>query len=103
MGINDQARDAQRRLMEKIRPPVPDTVSQSAPEETYMIYKSYKTYMSYTDTPERFANMMITLCFKQGYLLDQLLRAIEKKFVEEGGFREKLFRKRMDYRNNRHI
>lgn len=44
-------------------------------------------------------SLMITLCFKQGYLLDQLLRAIEKKFITEGGFREKLFRKRMDYRN----
>ena len=67
---------------------------------TYKSYKTYTSYMSYTINPERFANMMITLCFKQGYLLDHLLRAIEKKFITEGGFREKLFRKRIEYRTS---
>ena len=66
----------------------------------YKSYESYTTYKSYMGEPEGFANLMITLCFKQGYLLDQLLRAIEKKFITEGGFREKLFRKRIDYRSN---
>lgn len=62
-------------------------------------YKSYTTYMSYTDTPERFANLLITLCFKEGYLLDQLLKAIEEKFIREGGIRENLLKKRLEYRN----
>ncbi len=35
-------------------------------EEPYKSYKTYTTYMSYVGEPERFANMMITLCFKQG-------------------------------------
>lgn len=49
--------------------------------------------------PENFANLMITLCQRQGYLMDQLLRSKERKFVTEGGFRENLFKKRREYRN----
>lgn len=55
---------------------------------------------NWTNSPERFANLMITLISVESYLLDQLLRAQEKKFVQEGGFREKLFRKRDEYRKN---
>src|SRR3989338_327480 len=42
--------------------------------------------------PENFANLMLTLCHKQGYIMDQFLRAKEKNFVERGGFRENLFK-----------
>jgi len=47
--------------------------------------------------PENFANMMICLCYKQGYLIDQFLRSKQEKFVKEGGFRENLFRKRREF------
>lgn len=50
------------------------------------------------DNPENFANLMICLCFKQGYLLDQFLRSKQKKFVKEGGFRENLFKKRQEFK-----
>lgn len=46
---------------------------------------------------EDFANLMICLIFKQTYLLDQLTRAQESKFVKEGGFRENLFKKRREF------
>jgi len=46
---------------------------------------------------ENFANLMICLCYKQGYLMDQFLRAKEKKFVQTGGFRENLFKKRREF------
>lgn len=49
---------------------------------------------------ENFANLMICLCYKQGYLLDQLLRSKQKEFIEKGGFRENLFRKRSEFRKN---
>ncbi|HKY74105.1 MAG TPA: four helix bundle suffix domain-containing protein [Patescibacteria group bacterium] len=49
--------------------------------------------------PENFANLMLTLCHKQGYLMDQFLRAKEKIFVEKGGFKENLFRKRNAFKN----
>lgn len=48
---------------------------------------------------ENFANLMICLIFKENFLLDQLLRSQENKFVKEGGFRENLFKKRLAYRN----
>lgn len=54
------------------------------------------TNLDFTN-PENFANLMITLCQKQGYLMDQLLRSKEKLFIEQGGFRENLFRKRREY------
>lgn len=50
------------------------------------------------EKPENFANMTICLCYKQGYLMDQFLRSKEKKFVQTGGFREDLFKKRRDYK-----
>lgn len=50
------------------------------------------------ENPENFANLMLTLCHKQGYLMDQFLRAKEKNFVEKGGFRENLFKKRREYK-----
>ncbi len=58
------------------------------------------TYGTYLTNGENFANLMITLCFKEGYLLDRLVQAQQNKFVKEGGFREKLFKKRIDYKNN---
>lgn len=65
-----------------------------------MSYKSYKTYMTYLTSVESYANLMGTLCIIEGYLLDQLLRAQRDKFIKEGGFREKLFRERMEYKNS---
>lgn len=51
------------------------------------------------DNRENFANMMICLCYKQGYLMDQFLRAKQEKFVKEGGFRENQFKKRHEYKS----
>lgn len=66
----------------------------------YKSYMTYKTYMSYMNSPESFGNLMITLCFKVGFLLDKLLEAQKNKFIKEGGFRENLFKKRMEYKKN---
>lgn len=64
-------------------------------------HKSHELYESYLTNPESFANFMITLCFKQGYLLDQFLKALRDKFIHEGGFRENLFRKRLEFKNKK--
>ena len=65
---------------------------------SYKTYMSHKPYTSYLQNPEDFANLMVTLCFTEGYLLDRLLYAQEQKFIKEGGFRENLFRKRQEFR-----
>jgi len=49
---------------------------------------------------EKAANFMVNLLNQTNYLLDQQIRSLEKKFIEEGGFTENLFRKRMEYRKN---
>lgn len=59
--------------------------------------KSYKTYL---ENPENAANMMICLINQANYLLDQQLRTLEKQFLEDGGFTERLYRKRRDYRGD---
>ena len=50
------------------------------------------------DNAENFANLMICLCYKQGYLIAQFLRAKQEKCVKEGGFRENLFKKRREFK-----
>ncbi len=74
---------------------------ESITNETNLSNLSNWTHLDFTKG-ENFANLMICLLFKESYLLDQLLRAQEATFVKEGGFREKLFRKRKEYlgRNN---
>jgi len=49
--------------------------------------------------PEVAANAMICLIHQTNYLLDQQLRALEKEFLEEGGFTERLYRTRTQIRN----
>lgn len=51
------------------------------------------------ESAENFANLMVCLCYKQGYLMDQFIRAKQDKFVKEGGFRENLFKKRREYKS----
>lgn len=63
-------------------------------------YTAYTTYMSYTAYPEQFANLVLTLCYKEGYLLDRFLAATKERFIREGGFKENLFKARVEYRRN---
>lgn len=61
--------------------------------------KSNKTNWTYLlQTPEEFANLMITLISRENYLLDQLIRSLEAKFITEGGYSENLFKKRLAQR-----
>lgn len=63
---------------------------------SYNDYNNYKNYKSYIENPEAAANTMICLINQTNSLLDQKLRWLEEKFVSEGGFRENLFRKRLE-------
>jgi len=59
---------------------------------------SLKDYQPYLASPEAAANAMVCLINQTNQLLDQKLRWTEEKFVKEGGFRENLFKKRLEYR-----
>jgi four helix bundle suffix protein len=58
---------------------------------------SYETYATYIEAkpPEVVANILICLIHQTNYLLDQLLRKLEKDFVKEGGLRERMTRARL--------
>jgi len=45
--------------------------------------------------------MAFCLIHQTSFLLDQLLRLLEKEFLEEGGFTERLYRTRSDVRSRR--
>ena len=56
-------------------------------------YLTYKTYLE-ASPPEVAANTMICLIHQTNYLLDQQLRALEKDFLKDGGFTERLYNAR---------
>ena len=48
--------------------------------------------------PEEAANMLLTFCQMETFLLSRQIDALENKFVKEGGFRENLFKKRLEHK-----
>ena len=50
--------------------------------------------------PEEAANLLLTLCHLATYLLHKQIQSAEKKFVEEGGYTENLFKKRVSHLRN---
>jgi four helix bundle suffix protein len=57
--------------------------------------RSYRTYKTYIENyPETAANTLICLIHQTNFLLDQQLRQLEKQFLAQGGFTEKLYRAR---------
>ena len=66
----------------------------------YRTDRSDRSYRSYLQNPEDFANCLICLIHQANYLLDKQLESLKKAFIEEGGFTENLFRKRLERRRN---
>ncbi|MHA1280020.1 MAG: four helix bundle suffix domain-containing protein [Candidatus Helarchaeota archaeon] len=64
----------------------------------YKSDKSYTTYKTYMTEPEEAANMLICLTHQACYLLDRQIAALEKEFLEKGGFSERLYQKRTEAR-----
>ena len=62
--------------------------------------RSYLTYKPYIEegAAEVAANTLVCLIHQTNYLLDQQLRALEKAFLKEGGFTERLYRTRTQAR-----
>jgi four helix bundle suffix protein len=66
--------------------------------------RSYKTYSSYIEKapPEVAANTMLCLIHQTNYLLDQQLRQLERAFLAEGGFTERLYETRSEARRRQY-
>jgi four helix bundle suffix protein len=41
--------------------------------------------------------MLLTFCQMESYLLKRQIDALKEKFIREGGFRENLFRQRIEF------
>ncbi|MFZ3138293.1 MAG: four helix bundle suffix domain-containing protein [Thermodesulfovibrionales bacterium] len=65
--------------------------------------RSYTTYKTYIEkgSEEVAANAVICLIHQANYLLDQLLRQLEKQFLDEGGFTERLYQARSQARKTK--
>lgn len=69
----------------------------SKPDESYETYRPF-----FADRPPAvLANIAICLIHQTNYPLDQLVRRLEKDFVEKGGLRERMTRARLNHRESR--
>ena len=95
LDYQDFLRQRSLPLWQKDHPP-----AQKNRKLAYKNNRSYMTYRTYIQSasPEVAANTMICLIHQTNYLLDQQLRQLEKQFLEEGGFTEKLYRARLKSR-----
>ena len=59
----------------------------------------YSPWLSHAD-PAVIANTLICLIHQTNYLLDQQIRALERAFIEEGGYSEQLATARVAFRRN---
>ena len=50
--------------------------------------------------PAEAANMLLTFCNMEGFLLKKLVASLLEKHEKEGGLTEELYRKRVEYRKN---
>jgi restriction system protein len=71
-----------------------------------LAYEENRSYMSYSpyierSTPEIAANTLICLIHQTNYLLDQQLRQLERQFLQEGGFTERLYNARISARRQK--
>ena len=74
--------------------------SQQIRRLAYASHRSYKTYRTCIEgsSPEVAANALICLIHQTNFLLDQQLRQLEKQFLGQGGFTEKLYHARQNAR-----
>ncbi len=53
------------------------------------------------NSPEEAANMLLTFCQIESYLLRRQITALRNKFITQGGFRENLFKERQVHRKTK--
>ncbi len=51
-----------------------------------------------SENSEEATNFLLTIGHLESFLLSKQIKSLEDKFVKEGGYTEKLFKKRLDYR-----
>lgn len=64
-------------------------------------YPDSPNFPNLPNDPTKAVNLLITLINQANYLQARLKDSVEKKFVENGGFRENLLKKRLDYKRGK--
>lgn len=77
-----------------------DPRAQAVRQIAYRSDRSYESYRSYLKVPESAANYALCLIHQANFLLDRQLQALEREFLEKGGFTERLYHARKQYRSN---
>ena len=67
----------------------------------YVKNKSNSTYMSYASNQESFANLLICLIHQTNYLLDRQIQKLSEDFLNQGGFTERLYQQRSQFRGTK--
>jgi four helix bundle suffix protein len=62
---------------------------------------AYRQWLEHAD-PAIVANAIICLIHQTNYLLDRQLQALEREFISEGGYTERLAAARVEYRRKEH-
>ena len=73
-----------------------DTRAHEVRALAYKSNRTNETYAGFLRKPEEAANMLICLIHQANYLLDQQIAALEKEFLEKGGFSENLYHQRRE-------
>jgi restriction system protein len=92
MGKDDLQAVAVRQVASKHRSDWPDLSDQQR-------YQLYAPWLEHEDPFIR-ANALICIIHQANYLLDRQIGALEKQFVEEGGYSEQLAAKRLQHRSD---
>jgi restriction system protein len=68
----------------------------------YQENRSYLTYRTYVESSssEVAANTIICVIHQTNFLIDQQLRQLEREFLEQGGFTERLYKMRKGFRRS---
>lgn len=78
-------------------------MAQTIRKLAYENNRSYLTYRTYVEesSAQVAANTLICLVHQANYLLDRLLKQLEQQFLKEGGFTEKLYHSRQNFKKTR--
>lgn len=66
----------------------------------YPVLPESPKFPKFPESPDSVVNLMITLIHQASYLINKLLLSLKAKHEKEGGFSEKLLRKRLEYRRH---
>jgi four helix bundle suffix protein len=100
LDYEDFLRQRRLRLWQKNSPEALEVRRRFKSDGSDLSDRSDDPYLISTVSPEVAANTLICLINQASYLLGRQIRALERKFLQEGGFTEKMYRVRRSRRRD---